>query len=109
MIKTFGKLLRGSADPDLGVGKESVRRQVEILRRRALTDAAGGIVLRAVAGAEPAIVLALVRERDTAEMGADADHHQPLLMPRLGTLRVGRGIGQAVDVDVLGLVDLFLG
>src|SRR6185312_6666227 len=109
MIKTFGKLLRGSADPDLGVGKESVRRQVEILRRRTLTDAAGCIVLRAVAWAEPAVVLALMRERDAAEMGADADHHQPLVVARLHALIVGFRVGQARYVDRARLVDLFLG
>src|SRR6185437_11250443 len=98
-----------SADPDLGVGKESVRRQDEILRRRAFADAACGIVLRAVAGAKPAVIFALVGERDAAEMGADADHDQPLLVALLDAFAVGLGIGQARDVDALGLVNLFLG
>src|SRR6185437_1975073 len=97
-----------SADPDLGVGGESVRRQDEILRRRTFADAARGIVLRAVAGAEPAVVFALVGERDAAEMGADADDHQPLFVTGLSPLGIGCRIRQTVDVDVLGLVDFLL-
>ena len=65
---------------------ESVRRQERDFRRRAFADAARGIVLRAVAGAEPAVIFALVGERDAAEMGADADHHQPLLVAVLDAL-----------------------
>ena len=57
-----------------------IGRQVEIFRRRALANAASSVVLRAVAGAEPAVVFALMGERDAAEMGADADHDQPLLV-----------------------------
>ena len=51
-------------------------------RRRALADAAGGVVLRAVARAEPAVVVALLAERHAAEVGADLDHHEPGFLAR---------------------------
>ena len=53
------------------------------------------VVLRAVARAEPAVVVALVGERDAAEMGADADHDQPLVVALLDARLVGRGIREA--------------
>ena len=80
----------GFADPDLGIGDELVGRQREVKRRRALPDAAGGIVLRAVARAEPAVVIALVRQRNATEMGADADQDQPLLVAGFDARGIGR-------------------
>src|SRR5690606_17716488 len=65
----------GSADPDTGIGDEFVGRQQEVGRRRAFADAPGSIVHRAVAGAEIAAILALMRERDTTQMRADADYY----------------------------------
>ena len=50
-----------------------------------------------------------MRERDAAEMGADADQHQPLVLAGLDALLVGLRIGQAAKLDVARLVDLFLG
>jgi hypothetical protein len=50
----------------------------KVARRGAFADAAGGVVMRAVAGAEPAAEIAgAVADRHAAQMGADADHHQP--------------------------------
>src|SRR5664279_5040181 len=95
-----------SADLNLGVGREFVRRQVEILRRRTFPDAAGGVVLRAVARAEPAVILALVGERDAAEMGADTNDDQPLIVALFDAGAVGFRIGQTGDVDLAGLLDL---
>src|SRR5262245_40173426 len=98
----------GSADADLGVGDELVGRKGKVGRRRALTDAARGVVNRAVAGTEEAVVLALMGEWDAAEVRADADQHQPLVMalldPRGIRLRVRQGLG----VDLLGLLDFLL-
>ena len=54
-----------------------------------------------MARAETAVVVALVRERDAAEMGADADQHEPLVVACLDALLVGLRIGQAADVDLL--------
>src|SRR3569833_2402871 len=61
-----------------------------------------------MAGAEEAVIVALMRDRDAAEMGADADHHQPLLMAVLGAGLVGCGIGQARHRNLTDLVDLLL-
>src|SRR5205807_5671193 len=98
-----------SADADLAVGDELVGRQRQVGRRRAAADAAGGIILRTVAGAEPAVVVALMRERNAAEVRADADQHQPLVLalldPRLVRLRVRQG----VPIDRARLLDLLLG
>ena len=67
---------------------EGVGRQRQIGRRRPVAHAPGRVVLAAVARAEPAAPLAarvgrLVAERDAAEMRADADQHDPLVMARL--------------------------
>src|SRR6185503_8326727 len=104
--RTFLEQSRGSADPDLGVGKEGVRGQRQVLRRGPLTDAAGAVVLRAVARAEPAVVIAFVRQRDAAEMRADADDDEPLLVAGLHALRVRLRIGQRGYRHVLGEVDV---
>ena len=45
-----------------------------------MADAPGGIVDRTVARAEPAAVLALLAERDAAQMRAHAHHHQPVFL-----------------------------
>src|SRR5690349_8654788 len=85
-----------SADADLAVGDELVGRQRQVGGRRPAADAPGGIVLRAVAGAEPPVVVALMGERNAAEVRAYADQHQPLIFalldPRLVRLRVGQGV-----------------
>ena len=65
--------------------------------------------MRAVAGAEEAVVIALMGDRDAAEMGADADHHQPLVVAFLDPGRIRLRIGQAGDVDLLRFLDLLLG
>ena len=83
---------------DLGVGHERVGRDRQVLRRRAPADAAGGVVVRAVAGAEPAAVVALLAERHAAEMGADAVDHEPLLVALLDARRVGLRVAQGRDV-----------
>ena len=87
--RTFECARFGSADLNLGVGYEFVRRQGQVLRRRTFADAAGGVVLRAVAGQNQPSILALMGERDAAEMGADADDDQPLLVALLDAGAVG--------------------
>src|SRR5712692_5042916 len=97
-----------SADPDLGIGDELVRRQRQVGGRRPAADAPRGVVLRAVARAEPAVVIALVGERDAAEMGADADQHEPLVLAVLDARLIGLRIRQRTPVDRARLVDLLL-
>ena len=79
----------------------------EIGRRRPLTDAAGGVVDRAVARALPAVVLAFVAERHAAEMRADAADDQPLRL--LDPLLVGLRILELGERRVHRVVDLLLG
>ena len=60
-----------------------VWRYDEIPRRRSFTDTPGGVVVRPMAGAEPAApftqrVACLLAQRNAAQMGADADDDQPL-------------------------------
>src|ERR1051326_2716532 len=98
-----------SSDLDLGVGQERVGRQREICRRRAAADAPGGVVLRAVARTEPAVVIALMGQRDAAEMRADPDQDQPLVVPLLDPRLVGLRVRQSVPVDVARLLDLLGG
>src|SRR4029079_1926819 len=92
----------GSADLDFGVGEEGVRRDRHVMRRRPFAHAAGAVVLRAVAGTDPAVILPLgiadcLPFRDAAEMGADADHHEPRLAILTGAVLVGgrRGVGES--------------
>src|SRR5215467_7339668 len=99
---------RPSADPNFGVGHELVGRQRQVGWRGAAADTTGGVVLRTVAWTEIAAVIALVRDRDAAEMGADAYQHLPLFMAFLHALLVGLGIGQACDVDRTRLLNLLL-
>src|SRR5437867_3626965 len=106
---TLVEMWRRSADPNLAVGDELIGRQRQIGRRRPAADTAGCIVLRAVARTEITVVVALVRDRDAAEMRADADQDLPLLMARLDALLVGLGVRQARNVDAARLVDLLLG
>src|SRR5262249_58713240 len=98
-----------STDPDFAVGHEFVGRQREVERRRALADATGGVVDRAVAGTEIAVVGSLMGDRDAAEVGTDSDQHLPLVVARLDPRRIGLRIRQLRHVDVLRLLDLLLG
>src|SRR5690554_4680066 len=75
--------------------EEGVDRHLQVARRRAAADTARSIVVRAVARAEPAAIVAprvarLLPERDAAQMRAYADQDQPfgILRPRLIRLRV---------------------
>src|SRR3546814_19072091 len=62
---------------------ERILRNLEVRRRGAFTDARGGVVVRSVARAEIAAVIALVlafcrAQRNAAQMGADAKRDQPV-------------------------------
>src|SRR5688500_7639589 len=48
-------------------------------------------------------------DRDAAEMGADADHDQPLVVTLLDPGLVALRIGQARNLNLAGLFDLLLG
>src|SRR5437588_8680800 len=97
------------ADPDFRVRDEIVRRQHKVGWCRPLPNAAGRVVNGAVARAEIAVIRALFGERYATEMRADRDQHLPLFMPRLYTRGIWLWIRQLGDVDVLRVLDLFLG
>ena len=60
-------------------------------------------------GQKEAVVSALMGDRDTAEMRANADYDQPLIMARLDARLVALRIGQARYRHLAGLIDLLLG
>src|SRR5215475_6911720 len=90
----------GSADTNLCVGDEFVGGKRKVCRRRALPDAAGRVVDRAMARTEVAVEGPLIRKRDAAEMGADRDQHLPLVMAGFYACRIGLRIGQLRHIDV---------
>ena len=76
-----------------------------------MAHAPGRVVLAAVAGAEPAAPVAarigrLVAERHAAEMGADADQDDPLVVAGLHPRRVRLRLDQLRQRHVLGFLDL---
>src|SRR5271165_3969581 len=95
-----------SADPHPGVGEEGIVRHGEIEWRWALADAPGGVVDRAVAGTEPALVLALVPKRHAAQMRADSDHDQPFRLLDAGLIRLW--ISQIAQWNVCRILDFLL-
>src|SRR3990170_5888040 len=102
-------MVRGSADLDFGIGNELIGRHRQVGGCRSRPDAARGVVHRTMAGAEEAVILTLMGDRNAAEMRADADDHQPLVLARLDAGLVALRIGQAGDVNRSGVVDLLLG
>src|ERR1700716_792523 len=109
MAPSLGYLVRGSADLDFAIGNELIGRHRQIGRRGPLANATRGVVLRAVARTEEAVVIAFMGDRNAAEMGTDADHDEPLVVALLDPGLVGLRIGQACDGHRAGLVDLLLG
>src|SRR6266478_7119859 len=92
-------MLCSSADLDAHVGQEFIRRHIEIARRRANAYPSCRIVLRAVAMAEPAAIIALfVRRRvglwRAPEMRADADQNQPFGLPHCRRTGGGSDLGR---------------
>src|SRR5436305_826649 len=108
-----------SADLDARGIQERVRGHVEVFRCGPAADAAGGVVLRAMAGAEIAAEIALVIQRDATQMCADADEDQPfrfdgaILIGGLRTLwKVGIArelIRKAGDWNSTGFCNFFWG
>ena len=76
-------------------------------RRRPLADPARGVVVRAVARAEPPVVVAGLVDRDAAEVRAHAKHDQGLWA--LHAVEVVLRVAQFGEVHVRGLGDLILG
>src|SRR6202049_382968 len=98
-----------SPDSNLGVGQERVGRQRQICRRGPPPDASRRVVLGAVTRAEPAVVIALVRQWNAPEVGADADQDQPWIVALLDPRVIGLWIRQRVPVDAASLLDFLRG
>jgi len=87
-----------------GGGDILVLGDLEIQRRGAPSDAPGDVVVRAVTRTEPAAEIAGFTDGHAAQMGADAEHDQPLGV--LDTVRVGLRVAQRLDLDFVRLLDL---
>ena len=70
---------------------------LQVLRSRTLANAARGVVVRAVARAEVTAVLASVGNGDTAQVGADAKHNQPLRFLQTKSKGVRRAREQSAE------------
>src|SRR5216684_1963613 len=101
MAPSLGYLVRSSADLAFAIGNELIGRHRQIGRRWPLANATRGVVLRAVARTEEAVVIAFMGDRNAAEMGADADHDEPLVVPLLDPGLVYLLLGAVADVDRL--------
>lgn len=86
---------------------EVVLGNLQVEGGRALSNTAGDVVVRTVAGAEPAAKVAGLADGHTTQVGADTQHDQPL--GALSTVVVGLGVTQTLPVNLAGLVDLILG
>lgn len=115
-ISQSGKRItgRGEADGDDrltddegGLVGEVVGRNLQVQGSGALADAARDVVVRTVAGAEPTAKVAGLADGDTAEVGADTNHDEPLGL--LDTVRVRLGITEGLPGHRLGLLDLLGG
>ena len=57
---------------------ESVLWHLQVVWSRALPDTARDVIVAAMAGAEPATIVSSIGQRNTAQVGAHTNHHQPL-------------------------------
>ena len=71
------KLDTGLPEQDLGLTQELVGGHLQVEGGGAAADATGAVVVRAVARAEPAVVIAGVGNGHTAKMGAHTKDNQP--------------------------------
>lgn len=65
------------AQHDLGGAQELVLGHLEVKRRGPAADAAGAVIVRAVARAVPAVVVARVGDGHAAQVRAHAQHDEP--------------------------------
>ena len=94
---------------DEGVADESVFRDRKIFWRWSLTDSTRCIVVRTVAGTEPAVELAFrltlrSTERYAAEMGANTHQYQPLRLLRAGPVLFG--VNKVIRLRCIRCIDL---
>src|ERR1700690_1440373 len=99
---SLGYRIRGSADLDFAIGNELIGRHRQVGGRGSLANAAGGVELRTMAGAEEDVVIALRRDRDRAGVGADANPEEPLIVALLDPRLIGLRIGETRDLHAAG-------
>jgi hypothetical protein len=76
------------AHDDLAILNKAVVWHLQVVWRRALADASRGVIVGAVAGAEPGMVVPSVVQGDAAQVRAHTHHNQPL---QVGQRRQGPG------------------
>src|SRR4051812_46742636 len=102
----IGRAWDSSTDLDAGVGQKDILRHIEVARRGADPHASSEAILRAMAVAKPAAILALHRLRGAGfrratKMRASSDQPEPLGLGnsggRMQTVLIGcrRIVGQA--------------
>ena len=80
------------ADENLAVVEVDIRRHFKVLWSRTLADTTANVVVRTVARAEPAAVLALTVQRHATQVGANAQKNQVLGV--LSARSISLGIAQ---------------
>mmetsp|Transcript_11287 Transcript_11287/g.33451 ORF Transcript_11287/g.33451 Transcript_11287/m.33451 type:complete len:247 (-) Transcript_11287:63-803(-) len=106
-INRPGGLRTRLTNENLALFRKAVRRHLEVVRGRTLADTPRNVVVRAVARAEPALVVAGVRDGHAAEVGAHSEDDEPLCIAA-DAVSVGLGIAQVGHVAVVGACDLLL-
>lgn len=99
-------MIRLTDDESALIG-EAVLRNLKVQRGRTLPDTAGDVVVRTVAGAEPAAKVTGFTDRDTTKVGANTKHDKPLGL--LNTVLIGLRITESLPLNGVGLVDFILG
>lgn len=84
--------------------REVVRWDLQIQRRRALSDTARDVVVGTVTWAEPAAEITCLADGHTTQVGADTQHDEPLRL--LDAVLIGLRVAQLLPVDLLGLGNL---
>lgn len=98
---------RNLADDEKALVREGVGRDFQVEGRRALADAAAGVVMRAVARAVIAAIVAGVGDRNAAQVRANAEDDEPLGV--LGALVVVLNVAEGRKGDGLLSCDFFGG
>jgi hypothetical protein len=93
---------------DVGIVNVLVRRNGQVKRSRSLTDTSGGIVVRSVARAEPAMVVTGMRDGDTSKVRANTEENQ-VLGVTTDTVAIGLRVTELRHGHGVGLVNLLLG
>lgn len=70
-----------TCEPCIRAQQESKRKHLgnlQVIGRWSLSSTAAGVVMAAMAGTEPTMIVSSIWQRNTPQVGAHADYHQPL-------------------------------